>query len=66
VSKEEEMIQTKKRFKEEKMTLEADKKRLANETETLKDRLKEADSRFFSFKKEIDESPINVLRNEIN
>ena len=63
--KEEEIMNVKKRFKEEKLTLESDKKRLTNQLEEHKTRLEQADSRFYSFKKDIDESPLLVLRQEL-
>lgn len=63
--KEEEIMNVKKRFKEEKMTLESDKKRLTNQLEEYKTRLEQADSRFYAFKKDIDESPLSVLRQEL-
>ena len=63
--KEEEIVATKKRFKEERNFLEQDKKKLTSQLEECKQRLETAEPRFYQFKKEMDDSPINVLRHEL-
>lgn len=63
--KEEEIISIKKRFKEEKVHLEQDKKRLTNQLTAAKDALEQTESEFRGFKHEVDESPLSVLRSEI-
>lgn len=60
--KEEEIMNIKKRFKEERVMLESDKKRLTQQTEELKNRLELTETKLYSFKKEVDESPLSVLR----
>lgn len=65
-NKEEEIVGTKKRFKEEKVLLENDKKRLVMQVEDLKNRLEHLEQRHYSFKKEVDESPVAVLRQELS
>jgi len=63
--KEEEVINTKKRFKEEKTALEHDKKKANTTIEDLKVKLEQADKKFYNYKLEIEQSPLNVLRNEL-
>ncbi len=64
--KEEEVLNVKKRFKEERQTLEADKKRLQTQLDEAKARSEQAESRLLSLKRDIDESPLSVLRSELN
>ena len=52
----------KKKFKEEKMILEGDKRRLHKEVGDYQTKLESAHSRFFELKKEVEESPLSVLR----
>ena len=63
--KEEEVVAVKKRFKEERMALEADKKRLQQQVDELKNRNETVENRFVSLKRDIDESPLAVLRSEL-
>ena len=49
--KEEEAMNLKKRFKEEKVTLEQDKKRLTVQNEDLKQKLEGSENRFYTYKK---------------
>lgn len=63
--KEEEILNVKKRFKEDKVLLEQDKKRLLQQLDDYKNRLEQLESKYYSFKKEVDESPLTVLRQEL-
>ena len=60
--KEEEIMNVKKRFKEERSTLEMDKKRLQQQTEELKARCEAAEAKLLALKRDVDESPLSVLR----
>jgi centrosomal protein CEP120 len=64
-NKEEEIINIKKKFKEEKNQLEHDKKRATNQVEDLKNKLEAVDKKFYAYKLEVEQSPLNVLRNEL-
>ena len=55
----------KKKFKEEKTQLETDKKRANAQLTTLKATLEQADAKFYAYKVEVEQSPLNVLRNEL-
>ena len=59
-------MNVKKRFKEEKVLLEQDKKRLVQQVEDYKTRLDQTESKYYAFKKEVDESPLSVLRSELS
>ena len=59
-------MNVKKRFKEEKVLLEQDKKRLVQQVEDYKARLDQTESKYYAFKKEVDESPLSVLRSELS
>lgn len=63
--KEEEVVNVKKRFKEERLALEADKKKLQQQVDELKARNEAVENRFVSLKRDIDESPLSVLRSEL-
>jgi centrosomal protein CEP120 len=63
--KEDESINIKKRFKEEKVLLEQDKKRLSSQVDEYKNKLEHLESKYYAFKKDVDESPLSVLRNEL-
>ena len=63
--KEEEIINIKKKFKEEKVALENDKKKLTKELTDGKEKVDDATARFYNLKKEVEDSPLSVLRNEI-
>lgn len=65
VSKEEEVMSVKKRFKEEKQMLETTTKRQATQIEELNARLHEADTKFVAYKQSVEHSPLNVLRTEL-
>ena len=64
-SKEEEIMNIKKKFKEERITLESDKKRLTKEVADYQVKLSDASQRYFGLKQEVEESPLAVLRNEL-
>ncbi len=59
-------MNVKKRFKEEKVLLEQDKKRLVQQVEDYKSRLDQTELKYYAFKKEVDESPLSVLRSELS
>lgn len=63
--KEEEIMNVKKRFKEERNTLEMDKKRLIQSSEELNKRTEAAEAKLLALKREYDESPLSVLRSEL-
>lgn len=64
-NKEEEIINIKKKFKEEKNQLEHDKKRATHQAEDLKNKLEASDQKFYAYKLEVEQSPLNVLRTEL-
>lgn len=64
-SKEEEIMSIKVKFKEERMSLENDKKRLTKEVADFHDKLGNATEKFYSLKRDVEESPLSVLRNEL-
>lgn len=55
----------KKKFKEERTSLENDKKKLQKEAETAQSKVSEATGRYFNLKQEVEESPVAVLKNEL-
>ena len=55
----------KKKFKEERVLFETDKKRLTKEITDYQIKLTDASNKYFGLKKEIEDSPLSVLRNEI-
>lgn len=55
----------KKKFKEERMALENDKKRLTREITDYQNKAQDATQKYFNLKQEVDESPLAVLRNEL-
>jgi chromosome segregation ATPase len=63
--KEEEVMNVKKRFKEERNTLENDKKRLMVQVEDLKARAEAAEGKLLNLKRDVDESPLAVIRAEL-
>ena len=63
--KEEEIISIKRRFKEERVNLDADKKRLKQEVTEYQDKLDQAHNRYFALKKEYEDSPLSALRTEL-
>ena len=58
-------MNVKKRFKEERTTLETDKKRLLTQIEELKARADSAEAKLLALKRDFDESPLSVLRGEL-
>lgn len=64
-SKEEEIMNIKMKFKEERMGLENEKKRLTKETTDYQNKLGDATDKFYSLKRDVEESPLSVLRNEL-
>ncbi len=64
-SKEEEIMNIKKKFKEERVQLESEKKKLTKEVSDYQGKMNEASDRYFNLKKEIEDSPLAVLRNEL-
>ncbi len=58
-------MNVKKRFKEERTTLEMDKKKLSAQVEELKLRTETAENKLLILKREYDESPLSVLRAEL-
>lgn len=65
VNKEEEVLSVKKRFKDEKQQLETSNKRQGIQIDDLQRRLVDADTKFVAYKQSVEQSPINVLRNEL-
>ena len=55
-------MQIKIKFKEERMSLENDKKRLVKEVQDLQDKIEQSHTRFYNLKKDVEESPLSVLR----
>ena len=55
----------KKKFREEKQALEAEKKRLLAQVEELKGRQEATEQRFYQYRKEVEESPLSVMRAEL-
>ena len=55
----------KKKFKEERVQLENDKKKLAKEVSDYQEKMSVASDRYFNLKKEVEDSPLAVLRNEL-
>jgi uncharacterized protein YlxW (UPF0749 family) len=55
----------KKKFKEERVQLENEKKKLTKEVGDYQAKMNEASDRYFNLKKEIEDSPLAVLRNEL-
>ena len=53
------------KFKEERMGLENEKKRLTKETTDYQNKLGDATDKFYSLKRDVEESPLSVLRNEL-
>lgn len=45
--------------------MESDKKRATAQITTLRATLEQADAKFYSYKVEVEQSPLNVLRNEL-
>lgn len=45
--------------------MDAEKKKAMKETSEYQERMQDATQRFYNLKKEVDESPLAVLRNEL-
>ena len=58
-------MQIKIKFKDERMTLEGEKKKLLKDVSDSQDKLEQAHTRFYNLKKEVEESPLSVLRQEL-
>ena len=63
--KEEEIMNIKKKFKEERVQLETDKKKLTKEVADSQEKVSDATNRFYNLKREVEDSPLAVLRQEI-
>lgn len=63
--KEEEILNIKMKFKEERQNLEMDKKRLAKEVADCHLLVQQAQTKFYALKSEVEESPLQVLRTEL-
>lgn len=64
-SKEEEIMNIKVKFKEERVGLENEKKRLQREVAETQSKLATASEKFYNLKRDVEESPLSVLRNEL-
>lgn len=53
------------KFKEERLGLEQDKKRKEKEVHDYQDKLEASHQRFYALKKEVEESPLALLRQEL-
>jgi hypothetical protein len=65
ISKEEEITTVKKRFLEEKRVIDLEKKKLTNSLAEAKVALDDQERKFWDYRREQDESPMAVLRAEI-
>lgn len=63
--KEDEIVNIKKRFKEERTALQNDKKNLQSQLDDSKNFLNEVETRFRAYRQDMEESPLTVLRTEI-
>lgn len=63
--KEEEVVNIKKRYREERTVLEQDKKKQQQSIEELKVRCEQAEARYVSLKRDIEDSPLSVIRSEL-
>lgn len=64
--KEEEILNIKMKFKEERQNLESDKKRLAKEVADGHLIVQQAQAKFYALKAEVEESPLQVLKTELS
>lgn len=64
--KEDEIITIKKRFKDEKLNFQNEIKNLKNQVEDSKALLNEVEQRYRDYRKDMEESPLTVLRTEVN
>ncbi len=58
-------MQIKIKFKEERQQLEGEKKKLVKDVQDSHDKMEQAQNKFFNLKKEVEESPLSVLRQEL-
>ena len=58
-------MQIKIKFKEERTQLESDKKKLLRDIQDYQDKIEQSHTRFYNLKKEVEESPLSVLRQEL-
>lgn len=65
-TKEEEIINIKKRFKEEKLGLQSEMKSLKTQVQDAKALLDETEDRYRAYRKDMEESPVTIMRTEIN
>mmetsp|Transcript_32371 Transcript_32371/g.28667 ORF Transcript_32371/g.28667 Transcript_32371/m.28667 type:complete len:393 (-) Transcript_32371:29-1207(-) len=65
-NKEEEIINIKKRFKDEKLGLQSDIKSLKKQVENAKGLLDQTETNYRAYRKDMEESPVTVMRTEIN
>jgi hypothetical protein len=65
-TKEEEIINIKRRFKEEKLSLQSELKGFKKKVQDAKDLLDETEVRYRAYRKDMEESPVTVMRTEIN
>lgn len=65
-NKEEEIIYYNKRFKESKSFLEKDKQNLLKQLEEKEKEYQKLENQFKNYKKEIDDSPLTLIKNELN
>ena len=63
--KEEEIMAIKKKFQEERLNLETDKKRLTKELAENHEKIELSHNRFYALKTEVEQSPLSVLRQEL-
>ena len=64
-NKEEEIHQIKKKQRDEKLQVDQERKRMQSQMDEMRSRLEIADKKFYAYKQEIEQSPLNVLRNEL-
>jgi len=65
-NKEDEIVYYNKRFKESKMLLEKDKQNLLKQVEEKEREIQKLETQFKNFKKEVDDSPLTLIKNELN
>lgn len=58
-------MQIKIKFKEERMQLEGEKKKLLKDLSDSQEKVEQSHTRFYNLKKEVEESPLSVLRQEL-
>jgi len=58
-------MQIKMKFKDERMQLEGEKKKLLKDAADNQEKIEQSHTRFYNLKKEIEESPLSLLRQEL-